>query len=151
MIGGHLSLPLHILFSPNASDQNFEIASLFELVQRSDDKNFRVHIPPSQSPGEGLKFMPKGHIKFYGRGGRINFGGDSNDKKLKVSISFLRVKKDPIDKNSSPSPLFPQFIRLNFYMVILFKIKQRTYDKNSRDNNAFQNPGASVVNYAPGA
>jgi hypothetical protein len=46
VIEGHLPLPPHTLSSPNASDENIEVASLFEIVQQSDNKNFRAKIPP---------------------------------------------------------------------------------------------------------
>ena len=51
--GGIYPIPIHSFFSPNASDENFEITSLFEIVQQTDNKNFIVNINPVE-PGDGL-------------------------------------------------------------------------------------------------
>ena len=41
-----------------------------------------------------------------GRGGRINFGGSSFDRKSKIRVPFLTVKSD-LRTTSPPPPAFP--------------------------------------------
>ena len=50
------------LFSTNASNENFEKASLFEIVQRWDNKSFIVNITPlpRQSQRKGFNLYRRG-------------------------------------------------------------------------------------------
>jgi len=76
---------------------------------------------------------------------------DSNDQKLKVLIPFLRVKSDPMTTGPPPTLFTPNSCSQFFYIAILFKIDQRSHNKNSGNITAPKNPGTNVGNYAPGA
>ena len=52
-IGGHLGPP-HARFFPKSTDQNFEIAILFRIVENHNNYVFGDDLPP-QSLGEGLQ------------------------------------------------------------------------------------------------
>jgi hypothetical protein len=48
---------------PKKSNQNFEIAILFKVVEGPEVISLRMTLPP-QAPGQGLSVIPWGHIRF---------------------------------------------------------------------------------------
>ena len=56
----------HTLFSLNAFNENFEIASLFEKVKRSNNKNFVINIPSPQSPERAVPYAAGAYKVFMG-------------------------------------------------------------------------------------
>ena len=72
--------------------------------------------------------MPRGHIKFYGKGGSINFGEDLLDWKSEVLVPFLRVKGIKGQLTTPPPPhvvFFRNASDRNFEIAISSKIVQR--------------------------
>jgi hypothetical protein len=55
---------LHVIFPPNTSNKNFEIAISLKIVQRSDKKSSGVDNPPPSVRGQALQVMPWRHIWF---------------------------------------------------------------------------------------
>jgi len=84
--------------------------------------------------------------------GDVNFGRDSNNKKLKVLISSLRVKSDSMAIIPLLTyPLFSNGSSRIFGKLILSKTDQKSYNKNPGVYTILQNPGAGFVNYTVGA
>ena len=54
-IGGHLGPPPTLIFSPKSTDQNFEIAILFHIVENHNNYVFGDDLLHPQSLGEGLQ------------------------------------------------------------------------------------------------
>ena len=109
-------------FSPNMSDQNFVIAILFKIAERSSIENSEINITPQSLGGSVARYI-LGWVRFYVRDGRINIRGGSFDWKLKFQFTYFRVVK------SDWRAYTPNLSNQNFEIAILFEIVQRSDDK----------------------
>ena len=65
--------------SPNTSNQNFDIAVLFNAVDNSGNYMFEQDTPHTVFRGKGYNLYPGGIYGSYGRNARINFREGSFD------------------------------------------------------------------------
>ena len=82
-IGGHQG-PLTLIFSPKSSDQNFEIAILFSIVENHNNYVFEMTYSPKVPGGWAVSYKLRpvftysnGYLEVYRRfsGGLFWFGG----------------------------------------------------------------------------
>ena len=59
--------PPHVLFSPSGSDRNYEIAILFQIVQRSYNKPFGIDTTRQILETNVVSYTP-GYIRFFMEG-----------------------------------------------------------------------------------
>ena len=72
--------PSHVSISSKTSNQNFQIAILFNVVKRSGNYVLKNETPFLHSPqGRGCKLCPGGIQGLCRKGDRINFGEGSLD------------------------------------------------------------------------
>ena len=73
------AVPLHVVFSTNASDRTFQIAIYSKIVQISYNKAFGVDRVPQSLGLRVVSYAPEAYNIFYGRGSRVNFRRESFD------------------------------------------------------------------------
>jgi hypothetical protein len=60
VIGGQLTPLSQLTIPPNTSNRNFEIAILFDVVERFENYIFEGDIPPTALLDKGFKLCPWG-------------------------------------------------------------------------------------------
>ena len=101
--------PLTPTISPNTSNQNFEIAILFEAVKKFGNYVFEDDTPPTALRARVISYALGAYKLFFFRKRYCSkLKNESFDWKLKRLVPFLIVESDWMASNQLPCSPLPQ-------------------------------------------